>query len=156
MKCYACQAEVTEEDRFCVACDHPFPWKSADDPALQEALADLDLPGLTESRSKKERLAGQLTAMLERVGERTLTEGERQAWGELYAEWEDVSDSITDRMQSFSHRLDPDRRTGPTRREERRQHSDAFDGPERRHEDRRTGERRSGIDRRDPFTNGDG
>ena len=156
MKCYACQAEVTADDRFCSACDHPFPWTPADDPALREALVDFDLPGLTELRTEKERLAGQLTAMLERVGERTLTDGEKRAWGELYAEWQDVSDSVTDRMQRFSRRLDPDRRTGPTRRADRRQQAGEFDGPERRQQERRGSERRSGTDRRDPFSNGDG
>ncbi|HEX9728817.1 MAG TPA: hypothetical protein VGA37_09965 [Gemmatimonadales bacterium] len=149
MNCYACQAEVSEGTRFCPECGQPLPFSR---PADGDMLAEFDLTAFTELRDRKAALAAELEGMLERIGERELTEDERNVWAQLYGEWHRVAEAITATMQRFSERVDRDRRTGPTRQRERRRGTNSAPDPDRRDEtDRRQGDRRSMPDRRDPF-----
>ena len=152
MQCYACQASVSPETRFCPECGHPVP-ATAPDPGTLDVF---DVDEFNQLRSDKERLAGELEGKLRRPGERDSTPDERRDWAETYREWKRVANTITQIMQRFVPRRPADRRRGPTRSGDRRQSPASPPGPERRQKpDRRQADRRSGTDRRDPFRDRD-
>ena len=152
MPCYACQAAVAANDRFCVKCGQPIPQRPPR-PAGQYAavLGDFDVDGLSKLREEKSTLSKALQDMFSQIGGRDMSAEERADWNELRERWRAVSDEITKRMQQFNARADFDRRAGDRRKDARRRQRVSIDVQERRAgKDRREKERRD-TDRRDPY-----
>ena len=135
MPCRACAAPVTDADRFCPKCGEPFP---AD---TEPRAVEVDVQALSRLREEKERVSGELHALLEEGQSRNLTSEERRDWANRYARWRDLTYQITKMMDALSPRAADDRRntSGP--------HMAAQFVPTP------VGERRHGDDRRDPFWN---
>lgn len=132
MPCRACAAPITPEDRFCPMCGEPLPG----DPGPR--TVDIDVEELTRLRRAKERVSGELHAILEQAQERDLTSEERRDWSNRYAHWRELTYRITKIMDTLSPRAPDDRRSsGPHMVPQLPGHA--------------APERRRGHDRRDPF-----
>ncbi|HET7038252.1 MAG TPA: hypothetical protein VFH97_00065 [Gemmatimonadales bacterium] len=134
MHCRGCAAAVAPTDRFCPACGEPLPG----DPPPR--TVEMDVAELTRLRAEKERISGELNALLEEGQSRNLTPAERRDWSNRYARWRELTYQITRMMDALSPRAPDDRRhSGP--------HMAAQIVPHQ------GDERRRGDDRRDPFWN---
>lgn len=133
MPCRACAAPIAPTDRFCPACGEPLPG----DPTPR--TVDVDVAELTRLREERERVSGELHAILADAEARDLTAEERRDWSNGYARWRELTYRITGIMDALSPRSGEDRRT----------HSGSHMAAQ--YLGNAGGDRRRGSDRRDPF-----
>ena len=154
MRCSSCQAPITKDTRFCAGCGQALPWKRSLGAGKHAAvLADEgEMDTLTQLNNEKQRLTGELRALLEISAERDPTEAEAERYSSLRARWKEVGSEVTKRMSFSAARQDHDRRTAEGRQVTRRIQHAAFQQMDRRSgDDRRSDGRRIERDRRDPF-----
>jgi len=149
-RCPFCGAESGPDAHFCLECGREMPARRV---SSQKAVLpdDFNVAALDRLRAEKQRLAGQLNAMLDLAADRELSRQEKKQWKILRKEHHQISQDLAERLQDLSERQERDRREGAQRKEDRRKKKTPVDVERRSGLERRKGDRRERPDRRDPF-----
>ncbi len=149
-RCPFCGAELGPDAHFCLECGRKLPTRRV---SSQKAVLpdEFNVAALDRLRTEKQKLAGQLNAMLDLAADRELSRQEKKTWKMLRKEHHQISQDLAERLQYLSERQDRDRRQGVQRKEDRRQKETPVDVERRSGLERRRGDRRTKRDRRDPF-----
>jgi hypothetical protein len=131
--CRTCQVGVEASTRFCPTCGELYPAVSEAELASKAGPLLHRAGELMPLAQEKARLAADLEALIEHATVRQLSGDERIRWEQTYTRWREVTDELTERLNTLTLR----------KGDERRAHATYPPGQERR----------SRGDRRDPFWN---